>query len=103
MGLLRKGKTRIIAKFHCTHLCVVIISTSSRERKTPSYSQGNTALQFMHFPLETSLESSECITSTLESSLFFKGRKDVNKSNISKLLDCFVFIKKKNIIQHSFI
>ena len=39
MGLFRKGKTRITAKFHWTDLEVC---SHSRERKTLSYSQKNT-------------------------------------------------------------
>ena len=39
MGLFRKGKTYIIAKFHRTDL---VICSHSREGKTPSYSQMNT-------------------------------------------------------------
>ena len=39
MGLFRKGKTCIIAKFHRTDL---VICSHSRERKTPSYSRINT-------------------------------------------------------------
>ena len=36
MGLFRKGKTSIIAKFHRTDL---VICSHSREGKTPSYSR----------------------------------------------------------------
>ena len=36
LGLLRKGKTRITAKFHMTDL---VIFSHSRERKTLSYSR----------------------------------------------------------------
>ena len=39
LEVFRKGKTRIKAKLHWTD---VIISSCSRERKTPSYSQINT-------------------------------------------------------------
>ena len=39
IGLFRKGKTRIIAKFHRTDL---VICSHSRNRKTLSYSQINT-------------------------------------------------------------
>ena len=39
MGLFRKGKTHIIAKFHRTDS---VICSNSRDGKTPSYSQLNT-------------------------------------------------------------
>ena len=39
LGLFRKSKTRIIAKFHRTDL---VFCSHSRERKIPSYSQINT-------------------------------------------------------------
>ena len=39
LGLFRKGKTHIIAKFHRTYL---VICSLSREGKTPSYSRNNT-------------------------------------------------------------
>ena len=38
LGLFRKGKTCIIAKFHRRD---IVISSHSRERKSPSYSQIN--------------------------------------------------------------
>ena len=38
LGLFRKGKTGIIAKFHRTD---IVISSHSREKKTLSYSQIN--------------------------------------------------------------
>ena len=38
MGLFRKVKIRITAKFHWTDL---VICSHSRERKTPSYSRRN--------------------------------------------------------------
>ena len=47
MGLFRKGKTCIIAKFYMIDL---LICSHSREGKTPSYSQINT---IMHPPLLT--------------------------------------------------
>ena len=41
LGLFRKGKSLIIAKFHRTDL---VICSHSKERKSPSYSQINTVL-----------------------------------------------------------
>ena len=43
MGLFRKGITRIIAKFCRTDF---IICSHFRERKTPTYSQINMAIEF---------------------------------------------------------
>ena len=47
LGLFRKGKTRIVAKFHRSDL---VTGSHSGERKTPSYSRINTVQEDLTNP-----------------------------------------------------
>ena len=49
LGLFRKGKTRIIAKFHRADL---VICSHSRERETPSYNRINKVYRMLNMSLK---------------------------------------------------